>query len=115
MKSEGSGSKGTRVIERKRSVTDGQKDRQPDGQDKNNMSPPEAGNIISIENWGSAISIKLNNANVSQNKSLTEAVLLVHLHGRELTAVLGVAIAAVTMETVVMVTCERLLGYLVKI
>jgi len=49
MKFEGSGSKGTRVIERKRSVTDGQTDgrtdgrtdRQPDGQGKNNMSPPE--------------------------------------------------------------------------
>jgi len=35
MKFEGSGSKGTRVIERKRSVTD--------GQGKNNMSPPEGG------------------------------------------------------------------------
>ena len=32
MKFEGSGSKGTQVIERKRSVTDGQTDRQPDGQ-----------------------------------------------------------------------------------
>ena len=32
MKFEGSGSKGTPVIERKRSVTDGQMDRQPDGQ-----------------------------------------------------------------------------------
>ena len=31
MKFEGSGSKGTRVTERKRSVTDGQTDRQPDG------------------------------------------------------------------------------------
>ena len=31
MKFEGSGSKGTRVIERKRSVTDGQTDRQQDG------------------------------------------------------------------------------------
>ena len=41
MKFEGSGSKGTRVIERKRSVTDGQTDGQPDGQGKNNMSPPE--------------------------------------------------------------------------
>jgi len=41
MKFEGSGSKGTRVIERKRSVTDGQTDRQTDGQGKNNMSPPE--------------------------------------------------------------------------
>ena len=39
MKFEGSGSKGTRVIERKRSVTDGQTDRQG----KNNMSPPEGG------------------------------------------------------------------------
>jgi len=35
MKFEGSGSKGTRVIERKRSKTD--------GQGKNNMSPPEGG------------------------------------------------------------------------
>ena len=43
MKFEGSGSKGTRVIERKRSVTDGQTDRQTDGQGKNNMSPPEGG------------------------------------------------------------------------
>jgi len=51
MKFEGSGSKGTRVIERKRSVTDGQKDRrtdsqtdrQTDGQGKNSMSPPEGG------------------------------------------------------------------------
>jgi len=32
MKFEGSRSKGTRVIERKRSGTDGQTDRQPDGQ-----------------------------------------------------------------------------------
>jgi len=40
---EGSGSKGTRVIERKRSVTDGQTDRRTDGQGKNNMSPPEGG------------------------------------------------------------------------
>jgi len=31
MKFEGSGSKGTGVIERKRSVTDGQTDRQTDG------------------------------------------------------------------------------------
>jgi len=46
MKFEGSGSKGTRVIERKRSVTDGQTARQPDGQGKNNMSPPEGGDII---------------------------------------------------------------------
>jgi len=37
MKFEGSGSKGTRVIDRKRSVTD--------GQGKNNMSPPEGGDI----------------------------------------------------------------------
>ena len=43
MKFEGSGSKGTRVIERKRSVTDGQTDRRTDGQGKNNMSPPEVG------------------------------------------------------------------------
>jgi len=45
MKFEGSGSKGTCVIERKRSVTD----RQTDGQGKNNMSPPEGvggGDII---------------------------------------------------------------------
>ena len=41
MKFEGFGSKGTRVIERKRSVADGQTERQPDGQGKNNMSPPE--------------------------------------------------------------------------
>ena len=46
MKFEGSGSKGTRGIERKRSVTDGQTDRQPDGQGKNNMSPPEGGGDI---------------------------------------------------------------------
>jgi len=43
MKFEGSGSKGTRVIEQKRSVTDGQTDRRTDGQGKNNMSPPEGG------------------------------------------------------------------------
>ena len=43
MKFEGSGSKGTRVIERKRSVTDGQTARRTDGQGKNNMSPPEGG------------------------------------------------------------------------
>ena len=43
MKFEGSGSKGTLVIERKRSVTDGQTARQTDGQGKNNMSPPEGG------------------------------------------------------------------------
>jgi len=51
MKFDGSGSKGTRVIERKRSVTDGQTDRRidgqtdrrTDGQGKNNMSPPEGG------------------------------------------------------------------------
>ena len=45
MKFEGSGSNGTRVIERKRSVTDGQTDsqtdRRTDGQGKNNMSPQE--------------------------------------------------------------------------
>jgi len=43
MKFEGSGSKGTRVIERKRSVTDGQTARRRDGQGKNYMSPPEGG------------------------------------------------------------------------
>ena len=43
MKFKGSGSKGTQVIERKRSVTDGQTDRRTDGQGKNNMSPPERG------------------------------------------------------------------------
>jgi len=51
MKFEGSWSKGTRVIERKQSVTDGQTDRRTDGQTdrrtdgqgKNNMSPPEGG------------------------------------------------------------------------
>ena len=43
MKFEGSGSKDTRVIERKRSVTDGQTARRTDGQSKNNMSPPEGG------------------------------------------------------------------------
>ena len=48
MKFEGSGSKGTRVIERKRSVTDGQTDRRIDGQGKNNMSPPEGGDIINL-------------------------------------------------------------------
>jgi len=55
MKFEGSGSKGTRVIERKRSVTDGQTarridgqtDGRTDGQGKNNMSPPEGGDIKS--------------------------------------------------------------------
>ena len=46
MKFEGSGSKGTRVIERKRSVTDGQTARRTDGQGKNNMSPPEGGDIM---------------------------------------------------------------------
>jgi len=45
MKFEGSGSKGTRVIERKRSVTDGQTDGRTDRQGKNNMSPPEGGDI----------------------------------------------------------------------
>ena len=56
MKFEGSGLKGTRVIERKRSVTDGQTDRRidgqtdrrTDGQGKNNMSPPEGGDIIKL-------------------------------------------------------------------
>ena len=42
MKFEGSGSKGTQVIEQKRSVTDGQTDKA-----KTNMSPPEGVNIIS--------------------------------------------------------------------
>jgi len=48
MKFEGSGSKSTQVIERKRSVTDGQTARRTDGQGKNNMSPPEGGDIIAI-------------------------------------------------------------------
>ena len=48
MKFESSGSKGTRVIERKRSVTDGQTARRTDGQGKNNMSPPEGGGDIII-------------------------------------------------------------------
>jgi len=43
MKFEGSGSKGTGVIVRKRSVTDGQTDRRIDRQGKNKMSPPEGG------------------------------------------------------------------------
>jgi len=43
MKFEGSGSKGTRVIELKQSMTDGQTARRTDGQGKNNMSPPEGG------------------------------------------------------------------------
>ena len=50
MKFEGSGSKGTRVIERKRSVTDGQMmDRQPDGQTdkaKTICLPQRGGDII---------------------------------------------------------------------
>ena len=51
MKFEGSGSKGTRVIGRKRSVTDGQSDRQPDGQtdrrtrQKQYVSPRGGGDI----------------------------------------------------------------------
>ena len=57
MKFEGSGSKGTRVIERKRSVTDGQTarringqtDRRTDGQGKNNMSSQSGGDIIIVE------------------------------------------------------------------
>jgi len=49
MKFEGSGLKGTRVIERKRSVTDGQTARRTDGQGKNNMSPPEGGDIIHLK------------------------------------------------------------------
>jgi len=50
---EGSGSKGTWVIERKRSVTDGQTDRRTDEQGKNNMSPPEGGrhNLSINEYW----------------------------------------------------------------
>ena len=52
MKFEGSGSKGTRVIERKQSVTDGQTDRRTDGQGKNNMSPPEGGGDIIIHKSG---------------------------------------------------------------
>ena len=51
MKFKGSGSKGTRVIERKRSVTDGQTDRRTDGQTdkaKTIMSPPEGGGDINI-------------------------------------------------------------------
>jgi len=51
MKYEGSGSKGTQVIERKRSVTDGQTDRRTDGQGKNNMSPPEGGDINNRALW----------------------------------------------------------------
>jgi len=51
MKFEGSGSKGTCVIERKQFLcqtkcdrrTDGRTDRRTDGQGKNNMSPPEGG------------------------------------------------------------------------
>ena len=43
MKFQGSSSMGTRVIERKRSVTDGQTARRTDGQGKNNMSPPKGG------------------------------------------------------------------------
>jgi len=58
IKFEGSGSKGTQVIERKRSVTDrqtarrtdGQTNRQTDEQGKNNMSPPEGGDINTILN-----------------------------------------------------------------
>jgi len=49
MKFKGSGSKGTLVIERKRSVTDGQTDGRTDGQGKNNMSPPEGGDIMNIK------------------------------------------------------------------
>jgi len=61
MKFEGSGSKGTRVIKRKRSVTDGQTGRRTDGQTarrtdgkgKNNMSPPEGGrhNLFAKLTW----------------------------------------------------------------
>ena len=51
MKFEGSGSKGTRVIERKRSVSDGQTDRQPDGQTdkaKTICFPQRGGDIIKV-------------------------------------------------------------------
>ena len=44
MKFEGSGSKGTRVIERKRSVTDGQTDK------AKTRSPPEGGGGVHCEN-----------------------------------------------------------------
>ena len=50
MKFEGSGSKGTRVIERKRSVTDGQTARRTDGQTdkaKTICLPQREGDIIS--------------------------------------------------------------------
>ena len=49
MKFEDSGSKGTRIIERKRSVTDGQTDRRIDGQTdkaKTICLPPEGGGDI---------------------------------------------------------------------
>ena len=49
MEFEGSGSKGTRVIERKRSVTDGQTDGQSDGQTdkaKTICLPQRGGDII---------------------------------------------------------------------
>ena len=48
MKFEGSGSKGTQVIERKRSVTDGQTARQTDGQtrQKQYVSPRGGGGDI---------------------------------------------------------------------
>ena len=49
MKFEGSGSKGTRVIERKRSVTDGQTDSRTDGQTdkaKTICLPQRGGDII---------------------------------------------------------------------
>jgi len=51
MKFEGSGSKGTLVIERKRSVTDGQ----TDGLGKNNTSPPEGGGDIIVTPWSGSI------------------------------------------------------------
>ena len=51
MKYEGSGSKGTQVIERKRSVTDGQTDRRTDGQtDKaKTICLPQRGGDIKID------------------------------------------------------------------
>ena len=48
MKFEGSGSKCTRVIERKRSVTDGQTDRRTDGQGKTICLPQRGGDIITF-------------------------------------------------------------------
>ena len=59
MKFEGSGSKGTRVIERKRSVTDGPTDRRTDGQGKNNMSPPEGGRHNNNSNNDNSVVFKV--------------------------------------------------------